>query len=82
MALGATRSQVFLLVMRQVAILLAIGVLAGGVAALFAARSIRTFLFEVQPRNPRVFVFRSNACNHRIPCGNAAGTTRDIHRIQ
>ncbi|MGA9718728.1 MAG: ABC transporter permease [Acidobacteriaceae bacterium] len=56
MALGATRLRVFALVMRQVAVLLAVGVLAGGAAAFFAARSIRSFLFEVQPGNPLVFV--------------------------
>jgi predicted permease len=54
-ALGATRMRVFLLVMRQVAVLLAAGVIAGGMAAFFAARSIRSFLFEVQPGNPAVF---------------------------
>jgi predicted permease len=54
-ALGATRMRVFLLVMRQVAVLLATGVIAGGMAAFFAARSIRSFLFEVQPGNPAVF---------------------------
>jgi ABC-type antimicrobial peptide transport system permease subunit len=59
MALGATRLKVFALVMRQVAGLLAIGVLAGGFAAFFAARSIRSFLFEVQPGNPWVFVLSS-----------------------
>jgi predicted permease len=55
MALGATRLRVFALVMQQVAILLAVGVVTGGVAAFFAARSIRSFLFEVQPGNPAVF---------------------------
>ena len=45
-----------MLVIRPVAGLLAIGVLCGGVAALFAARSVRSFLFEVQPGNLRVFV--------------------------
>ena len=56
MALGATRVRVFLLVMRQVLALLAVGVAAGGVAAFFAARSIRSFLFEVQPGSPVVFL--------------------------
>ncbi|HTA87600.1 MAG TPA: ABC transporter permease [Silvibacterium sp.] len=56
MALGATRMRVFLLVVRQIAGLLAIGVLCGGLAALLAARSIRSFLFEVQPGNPWVFL--------------------------
>jgi hypothetical protein len=55
MALGATRTRVFVLVMRQVAILLAMGVVVGGVGAFFAARSIKSFLFEVQPGNPAVF---------------------------
>ena len=44
MALGATRPKVFLVVMRQVAGLLALGVLCGGVAALFC-RAIRSQLF-------------------------------------
>jgi putative ABC transport system permease protein len=30
-------------------------VLASGVGAFFAARSIRSFLFEVQPGNPAIF---------------------------
>jgi predicted permease len=56
MALGATRAAVFTLVMRQVVRLLAIGVLTGGVAAFFAARAIRSFLFEIRPGNPVIFV--------------------------
>jgi predicted permease len=56
MALGATRMRVFVLVMRQVAMLLAVGVVIGGVAAFLAARSIRSFLFEVQPGSPGVFL--------------------------
>jgi hypothetical protein len=55
MALGATRMRVFLMVMRQVVILLAVGVAAGGMAAFFAARAIRSFLFEVQPGNMAIF---------------------------
>jgi predicted permease len=61
MALGATRGRVFVMVMQQVAGLLAIGVAAGGVAAFFAARSIRSFLFEVQPGNVGVFVLSALA---------------------
>jgi predicted permease len=61
MALGATRMGVFVLVMRQVAVLLAVGILLGGVAAFFAARSIRSFLFEVQPGNPAVSVLAALA---------------------
>jgi predicted permease len=55
MALGATRLRVFMLVMRQVVSLLAIGVLAGGLAAFFAAHAIRSFLFEIRPGNPIIF---------------------------
>jgi predicted permease len=61
MALGATRMRVFLLVMRDVAVLLAAGVAFGGVAAFFAARSIRSFLFEVQPGNSAVFALAALA---------------------
>ena len=47
--------KVFNLVMRQVTGLLAIGLLAGGLGALFAARAVRSFLFEIQPGNPSIF---------------------------
>jgi putative ABC transport system permease protein len=57
MALGATRVKVFALVMRQVTELLATGLLFGGIAALCAARAIRSFLFEIQPGNPSIFTF-------------------------
>jgi predicted permease len=55
MALGATRMKVFTLVIRQVTGLLAMGLLFGGLAALFAARAVRSFLFEIQPGNPSIF---------------------------
>jgi predicted permease len=55
MAVGATRGRVFLLVMRQIAGLLGIGILAGGVASIFAARSVGSFLYEIQAGNPTVF---------------------------
>jgi ABC-type antimicrobial peptide transport system permease subunit len=44
------------LVIRHIAGLLAIGVVFGAIGALFAAHSIHSFLFEVQPGNPWVFV--------------------------
>jgi ABC-type antimicrobial peptide transport system permease subunit len=47
--------------MRQVAVLLAVGVVVGGVAAFFAARSIRSFLYEVQPGDPAVFALAALA---------------------
>ena len=56
MALGATRGRVFGLVMRQIAGVLAAGVIVGAIAAGFAAHGVRTFLFEVKPGNPLVFL--------------------------
>ena len=56
MALGAGRMRVFIMILRQTAMLLAVGIGAGGVAAFFAARSVRSFLFEIQAENPAVFV--------------------------
>jgi ABC-type lipoprotein release transport system permease subunit len=47
--------RVFALVMRQVIGLLAIGVLTGGIAAFFAARAIRGYLFEIRPGDPVIF---------------------------
>jgi ABC-type antimicrobial peptide transport system permease subunit len=47
--------------MRDVAVLLAAGVAFGGVAAFFAARSICSFLFEVQPGNSAVFALAALA---------------------
>jgi predicted permease len=55
MALGATRLRVFLLVVRQTIMLLAIGIGAGAVGAFFAARAVHTFLYEVQAEDPLVF---------------------------
>jgi ABC-type antimicrobial peptide transport system permease subunit len=61
MALGATRLRVFVLVMRQVAVLLSVGVAVGGVAAFFAARSVRSFLFEVEAGDPIIFAISALA---------------------
>jgi ABC-type antimicrobial peptide transport system permease subunit len=56
MALGSTRAGIFALVMRQVLVLLILGSAAGAVFAIFAARSVRTFLFDVNPGNPAIFL--------------------------
>jgi len=55
MALGATRGKIFALVMRQVAALLLLGTVTGGGLAVFAAHSIKAFLFDVSPGNPAIF---------------------------
>jgi predicted permease len=60
MALGATRPRILFLVLRQIASLILVGVLVGGVAAFFSARALRSFLFGVMPGSPLIFV--SAAC--------------------
>jgi predicted permease len=54
MALGATRFRIVLLVLQQVIILMMIGVVAGGVAAVLSTRLIRGFLYGVTSNNPFV----------------------------
>jgi len=49
MAFGATRMAVFNLIMKQVSILLVIGVVAGSCMGIIAAHSIKAFLYEVNP---------------------------------
>jgi predicted permease len=53
-ALGATRFRIVLLVLRQVIILMTIGIVAGGVAAILSTRLIRSFLYGVTSNNPFV----------------------------
>ena len=60
MALGATRPRILLLVLRQIAALILIGVAAGGIAGFFSARSVKSFLYGVAPGSP--WVFLSAAC--------------------
>jgi predicted permease len=55
MALGATRGRVFVMVLRQIAVLLVTGLVAGGVASYFAARAVHSFLYEIEAEDPRVF---------------------------
>jgi predicted permease len=53
-ALGATRFRIVLLVLQQVIILMTIGIVAGGVAAILSTRLIRGFLYGVTSNNPFV----------------------------
>jgi putative ABC transport system permease protein len=55
MALGATRTQVMRMVVRQAAALAAIGVGLGGVAAWSLTGTVQSFLFGLQPNDPRAF---------------------------
>jgi putative ABC transport system permease protein len=56
MAMGASREQVFKLVLGQGARLTAIGVLAGTVAAFALTRLMQSLLFGVEPADPLVFM--------------------------
>jgi predicted permease len=55
-ALGATNPRIVLLVLRQIASLIVIGIVAGGIAGFFSARAIRSFLFGVAPGSPAIFL--------------------------
>jgi putative ABC transport system permease protein len=56
MALGATRSSLVMMVLRQGMALVAIGLSGGAVAALVLGRGITAFLYETTPTDPLVFV--------------------------
>ncbi|MFB3855511.1 MAG: ABC transporter permease [Vicinamibacterales bacterium] len=55
MALGAEPGRVVRLVLRRVAVLVAIGAVSGGIAALWASRFASTLLFGLEPRDPATF---------------------------
>ena len=59
-ALGASRSNIVGMVMRQGVALAGVGVVAGLVASLWLTRSLETLLFEVEPTDPAVFVILSS----------------------
>ena len=55
MALGAAPAGVMRLVLRRVAVLTALGVLAGGAASFWAARFVGSLLYGIEPRDPSTF---------------------------
>ncbi len=55
MALGATRSSVFVMVLRQLTVLLVTGLAAGAATSYFAAEAVHSFLYEIEAEDPRVF---------------------------
>jgi predicted permease len=55
-ALGAQPSDLRSMVVAQASKLAAFGVIAGALAALFLARSIRTMLFQVSPNDPGTYI--------------------------
>jgi ABC-type antimicrobial peptide transport system permease subunit len=55
MALGATRSSVVRMVLLNAAMLVAIGVVLGGMASWYLSAASTAFLFGLQPTDPRAF---------------------------
>jgi putative ABC transport system permease protein len=55
MALGATRVGILAMVLRNAAMLLSVGLAIGAVASWYASAAARTFLFRLQPADPRAF---------------------------
>jgi putative ABC transport system permease protein len=55
-ALGARRSDVVGMVVRQVALLSAVGLVIGGAGALAGGRVLATMLYDLQPTDPPTFV--------------------------
>jgi predicted lysophospholipase L1 biosynthesis ABC-type transport system permease subunit len=61
MAPGASRRDILALVLREVALLLAPGCMAGAVAALALSRFATSFLFGVTPTDPAAFAIAAGA---------------------
>jgi len=55
MALGASRGTVVSMVMREAAVLVAAGLVIGGAAAWLLSSTAKSFLFRVDPNDPRAF---------------------------
>ena len=56
MALGADRVDVSMMVMRRVAALVSVGLLAGVALSAWASRFVGALLFNLEPRDPRTFL--------------------------
>jgi predicted permease len=56
MALGATRGKVVSMVLKRASILMIVGLLIGSAAAWTLSENIRSFLFQTEPADPRIFV--------------------------
>jgi ABC-type antimicrobial peptide transport system permease subunit len=56
MALGATRASVVGMVLRRAGLLMAAGLVIGGVVAWYGGAAVKTFLFEIQPNDVRILV--------------------------
>ncbi len=56
MALGATRRDVVTMVLGRAGLLMGLGLAIGGLGAWSLSATVKTFLFGVQPTDPRIFV--------------------------
>lgn len=55
MALGASRRDVVSMVLLRASILIGAGIVIGAAAAWWFSAGVKTFLFEVEPNDPRIF---------------------------
>jgi predicted permease len=55
MALGATPANILQMVLRRAMALTVAGLMLGAAAAWYLSASVRTFLFEIEPNDPRIF---------------------------
>jgi len=56
MALGATPGAVVAMVLRRAGLLVALGLAVGTGASWYFSAAVKSFLFQVEPNDPRVFV--------------------------
>jgi putative ABC transport system permease protein len=55
MALGATRGDVVSMVLKRASVMMLLGLAIGGAAAWALSANIKTFLFQTEPGDPRIF---------------------------
>jgi ABC-type antimicrobial peptide transport system permease subunit len=55
MALGATRGHVVAMVLRRATVLMVAGLAIGGVASWYLGAIVKTFLYEIEPNDVRIF---------------------------
>jgi putative ABC transport system permease protein len=55
MALGVTPGNVVVMVLKRAAILIGAGLAVGGTGAWYVSAGVKSFLFEIEPTDPRVF---------------------------
>jgi putative ABC transport system permease protein len=56
MALGATRSSIIRMVLTSAALMVGVGLVIGGIGAWYLSAAAKTFLFRLDPNDPRAFL--------------------------